>query len=189
VHGVETNRLECIRHILWHMHSLRKDDRFCYADFRLYRYSEAPLRTHKDPHLSQMRWSVARKPSTIKGLACALLTERGIESRKASGRSKAEASLPYREAALQPLKEALQKDREDACTLESASPLQTLPMCIFCRQAAPPGSQSRLIRLGALLRCMGQDGCKDGGSCTCWMSILTCLSRIPAAKSRVVGPL
>ena len=34
---------------------VREDDRFCCADFRLYRYSEAPLRTHKDPHLSSMR--------------------------------------------------------------------------------------------------------------------------------------
>ena len=98
-------------------------------------------------------------------------------------------TLPYREAALRPLKEALLGDREDACTLESFSPLQTLPMCIFCRQAAPPGSQRRLIRLGAFLRCMGQDKCQDSGSCTCWMSNLFCLSRIPAQKSRVAGPL
>jgi len=54
-----------------------------------------------------------RKPSTREGLACALLSEKGIESRKASGHSKAEASLPYREAALLPLKEALLGDRED----------------------------------------------------------------------------
>ena len=60
-----------------------------------------------------MRWSIARKPSTIKGLACALLSEKGIEFRKASGRSKVEASLPYREAPLLPLKEALQGNRED----------------------------------------------------------------------------
>ena len=40
---------------------VREDDRFCCADFRLYRYSEAPLRTHKDPHLSSIRWSVAKK--------------------------------------------------------------------------------------------------------------------------------
>jgi len=39
--------------------------------------------------------------------------KKGIESRKASGHSKAEASLPYREAALRPLKEALLGDRED----------------------------------------------------------------------------
>ncbi|QUC04214.1 hypothetical protein [Atopobium sp. oral taxon 416] len=32
-----------------------------------------------------------RKPSTTEGLACALLSEKGIESRKASIRSKAEA--------------------------------------------------------------------------------------------------
>ena len=34
---------------------VREYDRFCCADFRLYRYSEAPLRTHKDPHLSSVR--------------------------------------------------------------------------------------------------------------------------------------
>jgi len=70
-----------------------------------------------------------------------------------------------------------------------ASPLQTLSMCIFCRQAAPPGSQRRLIYLGALLRCMGQDKCQDSDSCTCWMGNLFCLSRIPAQKSHVAGPL
>ncbi|QUC02644.1 hypothetical protein [Atopobium sp. oral taxon 416] len=37
-----------------------------------------------------MRWSIARKPSTIKGLNCALFSEKGIESRKASVRSKVE---------------------------------------------------------------------------------------------------
>ncbi|QUC03934.1 hypothetical protein [Atopobium sp. oral taxon 416] len=126
-----------------------------------------------------------RKPSTREGLACALLSEKGIESRKASGRSKAEASLPHREAALRPLKEALQKDREDLLYARVCLALANLAMCIFCRQAAPPGSQRRLIRLGALLRCMGQ----DGGFCTCWMGILPCLSHMPAAKSRVVGPL
>ncbi|QUC02044.1 hypothetical protein [Atopobium sp. oral taxon 416] len=31
-----------------------------------------------------------RKPSTREGLACALFTEKGIESRKACGRSKVE---------------------------------------------------------------------------------------------------
>ncbi|QUC04329.1 hypothetical protein [Atopobium sp. oral taxon 416] len=31
-----------------------------------------------------------RKPSTREGLACALFSEKGIESRKASGRSKVE---------------------------------------------------------------------------------------------------
>ena len=32
---------------------------------------------------------------------------------------------------------------------------------------------------------MGQ----DGGFCTCWMGILACLSRMPAAKDHVVGLL
>ena len=54
VHAVETTAANVSdisqAHVL-----VREDDRFCYADFRLYRYSEAPLRTHKDPHLSSVR--------------------------------------------------------------------------------------------------------------------------------------
>lgn len=135
---------------------VREDDRFCCADFRLYRYSEAPLRTQQTHTSHLCAKALLRKPSTREGLACALFTEKGIESRKASGRSKAEAPLPYREAALLPLKEALLGDREDACTLKSFSSLQTLPMCIFCRQAAPPGSQRRLICLGAFCGAWGR---------------------------------
>ncbi|QUC04301.1 hypothetical protein [Atopobium sp. oral taxon 416] len=127
-----------------------------------------------------MRWSVARKPSTREGLNCALFSEKGIESRKASGRLKVEHPFLIVKRRFDPLRKRYRRIEKTSCMLESASPLQTLPMCIFCRQAALPGSQRRLIRLGAFLRCMGQDRCKDGGSCTCWMSILPCLSRIPA---------
>ena len=65
---------------------VREDDRFCYADFRLYRYSESQ-QTHTS-HLCAK--ALLRKPSTREGLACALFSEKGIESRKASGRSKVE---------------------------------------------------------------------------------------------------
>ncbi|RRF98406.1 MAG: hypothetical protein DUD39_09745 [Coriobacteriaceae bacterium] len=117
------------------------------------------------------------------------MSEKGIESRKASIRSKVEHPFLIVKRRFDPLRKCYRRIEKSSCMLESLSPLQTLPMCIFCRQAAPPGSQSRLICLGAFLRCMGQDRCKDGGFCTCWMGILPCLSRIPAAKRRVVGPL
>jgi len=109
---------------------VREDDRFCCADFRLYRYSEAPLRTHKDPHLSSVRWSVARKPSTIKGLNCALSAEKGIESRKASVRSKVEAPFLIVKRRLKHVRKHYRGIEKTSCMLESASPLQTLPMCI-----------------------------------------------------------
>ena len=69
---------------------VREDDRFCYADFRLYRYSEAPLRSQQTHTSHLCAKALLRKPSTTEGLACALLSEKGIESRKASGRSKVE---------------------------------------------------------------------------------------------------
>ena len=54
VHAVETTAANVSD--ISQAHALvREDDRFCCADFRLYRYSEAPLRTHKDPHLSSVR--------------------------------------------------------------------------------------------------------------------------------------
>jgi hypothetical protein len=70
---------------------VREDNRFCCADFRLYRYSEAPLRSQQTHTSHLCAKALLRKPSTREGLACALFSEKGIESRKASGRSKAEA--------------------------------------------------------------------------------------------------
>jgi hypothetical protein len=78
-----------------------------------------------------MRWSIARKPSTIKGLACALFSDKGIESRKASGRLKVEHPFLIVKRRFGPLKEALQEDKKTSCTLESFSPLQTLPCASF----------------------------------------------------------
>ncbi|RRF98210.1 MAG: hypothetical protein DUD39_10810 [Coriobacteriaceae bacterium] len=108
------------------------------------------------------------------------MSEKGIESRKACVCSKVEHPFLIVKRRFDPLRKRYRRIEKNSCMLESLSPLQTLSMCIFCRQAAPPGSQLRLIRLGAFLRCMGQDGCKDSGSCTCWMGILPCLSRMPA---------
>ena len=72
-----------------------------------------------------------RKPSTIKGLACALLSKKGIESRKASGRSKAEAPFLIVKRRFDPLRKRYRGIVEkNSCMLESASPVQTLPMCI-----------------------------------------------------------
>jgi hypothetical protein len=54
-----------------------------------------------------------RKPSTREGLACALLSEKGIESRKACVCSKVEHPFLIVKRRFDPLKEALQEDRED----------------------------------------------------------------------------
>jgi hypothetical protein len=133
---------------------VREDDRFCCADFRLYRYSEAPLRTHTPLICALKR---CKEAFDHKGpCLCARIRE-GHRVQEGLWPLKGRASLPYREAALLPLKEALQEDREDLLYTRVCLALANLAMCIFCRQAAPPGSQSRLICLGALLRCMGQD--------------------------------
>jgi IS5 family transposase len=89
VHAVETTAANVSD--ISQAHALvREDDRFCYADSGYTGIAKRPEVT-ADPHLSSMRWSVARKPSTIRGLNCVLSAEKGIESRKASVRSKAEA--------------------------------------------------------------------------------------------------
>ena len=71
------------------------------------------------------------------------------------------------------------------CTLESFSPLQTSSCA-----SLPAGCTSRppesLDLSWGLLRRMGQDKCKDSGSCTYCMGILF---HMPAAKNRVVSPL
>jgi len=55
---------------------VREDDRFCCADFRLYRYSEAPLRSQQIHTSHLCAKALLRKPSTIKSLNCALSAEK-----------------------------------------------------------------------------------------------------------------
>ena len=64
-----------------------------------------------------------RKPSTIKGLACVLLSEKGIESRKASGRLKVEHPFLIVKRRFDPLRKRYRGIEKNSCMLESASPL------------------------------------------------------------------
>ncbi|RRF91499.1 MAG: hypothetical protein DUD39_17660 [Coriobacteriaceae bacterium] len=108
-----------------------------------------------------------RKPSTREGLACALASEKGIESRKASIRSKVEHPFLIVKRRFDLLRKRYRRIEKTSCILDVCLALANLIHVYICQQAAPPGSQNRLIRLGALLRCMGQDKCQDSGSCTC----------------------
>ena len=67
---------------------VRGDDRFCYADSGYTGVAKRP-EVAGDPALSGIEWVVAEKPSRVKG-ARGLAWEHGIESRKASVRSKVE---------------------------------------------------------------------------------------------------
>jgi hypothetical protein len=110
---------------------VREDDRFCCADFRLSRYSEAPLRSQQTHTSHLYAKALLRKPSTREGLVCALFTEKGIESRKASGRLKVEHPFLIVKRRLKHVRKHYRGIEKTSCMLESASPLQTLPMCIF----------------------------------------------------------
>ena len=68
---------------------VREDDRFCYADFRLYRYSEAPLRTQQT-HTSHL-YAKALQGSLRPERALPVRSHpRKASSPEASGRSKVE---------------------------------------------------------------------------------------------------
>jgi len=64
------------------------------------------------------------------------LAEKGIESRKASGRLKVEHPFLIVKRHFDPLKEALLGDREELLYAQVCLALANLAMCIFCRQAA-----------------------------------------------------
>ncbi len=69
------------------------------------------------PHLSPVRRTTARKPSAKKGLDCALPAERGIESRKASVRSKAEHPFLIAKRRSGHLKTRCRGVRKNSCML------------------------------------------------------------------------
>jgi hypothetical protein len=64
-----------------------------------------------------------RKPSTREGLACALLSEKGIESRKASVRLKVEHPFLIVKRRFDPLRKRYKGIEKISCMLESLSPL------------------------------------------------------------------
>ena len=69
------------------------------------------------PHPSPVRRTTARKPSAIEGLDCALPAERGIESRKASVRSKAEHPFLIAKRRSGHLKTRCRGVRKNSCML------------------------------------------------------------------------
>ncbi|RRF99229.1 MAG: hypothetical protein DUD39_05350 [Coriobacteriaceae bacterium] len=78
-----------------------------------------------------MRWSVARKPSTIKGLNCALSAEKGIESRKASVRSKVEHPFLIVKRRFKHVRTRYRGIEKNSCMLNVSFALANLTMCIF----------------------------------------------------------
>ncbi|QUC02034.1 hypothetical protein [Atopobium sp. oral taxon 416] len=92
-----------------------------------------------------------RKPSTREGLACALFSDKGIESRKACGRSKVEHPFLIVKRRFDPLRKRYRGIEKTSCMLNVCLALANLTHVHLCRQAAPPGSQRRLICLGAFL--------------------------------------
>jgi len=71
-----------------------------------------------------------RKPSTIEGLVCALFTEKSIESRKASGRSKVEYPFLIVKRRFDPLRTRYRRIEKTSCMLNVSFALANLAMCI-----------------------------------------------------------
>ena len=107
----------------------REDDAFCYADSGCTGVAKRP-EAASGPHLSSMRWTIARKPSAMKGLDCALPAEKGIESRKASVRSEAEHPFLIAKRRSGHLKTRCRGVRKSSCMLCMAFALADLAMCI-----------------------------------------------------------
>lgn len=85
-----------------------------------------------------MRWGVARKPSTIEGLACALFSERGIESGKASIRSKVGHPLLIVKRRLRRSRTRYGGIEENPCMLDVCFALANLAMCISAGRLLSP---------------------------------------------------
>ena len=94
----------------------REDDASCRAGPGHMGVAERP-EVASGPHLSPVRRTTARKPSAKKGLDCALPAERGIESRKASVRSKAEHPFLIAKRRSGHLKTRCRGVRKNSCML------------------------------------------------------------------------
>ncbi|QUC03003.1 hypothetical protein [Atopobium sp. oral taxon 416] len=81
-----------------------------------------------------------RKPSTREGLACALLTEKGIESRKVSGRSKVEHPFLIVKRRFDPLRKRYRRIEKTSCMLNVCFALANLTHV----HLLPAGCTSRL---------------------------------------------
>ena len=128
VHTVETTAANVSDVSMAHA-LVREDDAFCYADSGYTGVAKRP-EVASDPHLSSMRWTVARKPSTIKGLDCTLSAEKGIESRKASVRSKVEHPFLIVKRRFGHLRTRYRGTGKNSCMLCVSFALANLAMCI-----------------------------------------------------------
>jgi transposase, IS5 family len=136
VHTVETTAANVSDVAMAHS-LVRGDDRFCYADSGYTGVAKRP-EVASDPHLSSMRWTVARKPSTVKGLDCALSAEKGIESRKASVRSKVEHPFLIVKRRFGHIRTRYRGIEKNGCLLHAAFALSNLAMCISAGRALEP---------------------------------------------------
>ena len=129
VHTVETTAANVSDVSMAHA-LVREDDAFCYADSGYTGVAKRPEVAVRFPHLSSMRWTVARKPSTIKGLDCTLSAEKGIESRKASVRSKVEHPFLIVKRRFGHLRTRYRGTGKNSCMLCVSFALANLAMCI-----------------------------------------------------------
>ena len=123
-------------------HSLvREDDGFCYADSGYTGIGKRP-EVASDPHLSSVRWMVARKPSTVKGLGSVHSAERQIESRKASVRSKVEHPFLIVKRRFGHARTRYRGTEKNSCMLHVAFALANLAMCISAGRTLEPARQA-----------------------------------------------
>ena len=136
VHAVETAAANVSDVAMAHS-LVRGDDRFCHADSGCTGVAKRP-EAASGPHLPSMRWTVARKPSTVKGLDCALSAEKGIEPRKASVRSKAEHPFLIVKRRFGHIRTRCRGIERNGCLLHAAFALSNLAMCISAGRALEP---------------------------------------------------
>ena len=79
-----------------------------------------------------------RKPSTIEGLACVLFSENGIESRKASIRSKVEHPFLIVKRRFKHVRTRYRGIEKNSCMLNVSLALANLAMCISAGRLLSP---------------------------------------------------
>lgn len=117
---------------------LREDDSFCYADSG---YTGVAKREEvaSDERLSQVEWIVAEKPSRIKGEG-GLAAEHGIESRKASVRSKVEHAFLIVKRQFGYAKCRYRGIAKNASALTVLFALANVAMCVRAGRIGPPAA-------------------------------------------------
>jgi len=185
VHSVETTAANVSGASMAHA-LVREDGAFCHADSGCTGVAKRP-EVASGPHLSSMRWTIARKPSAMKDLDCALSAEKGIESRKASVRSKAEHPFLIVKRRFGHLKTRCRGVRKSSCMLCMAFALADLAMCISAGQVPRLPPRSCLRGSGTPCRSMAQAG-RAGKGALC-LGRTGILLPCPAAAASAPGLL